>query len=121
DRAVGSITACIPLTNLESVKQKLMTTFQREQSDEDISLKRILTENIKSVSVDFRAELGRTILPAGDILSLDVGDIIQLDKRKDEMLPAFVGGIRKYMGSPGIHRGNKAFLIKRKVFDRERD
>jgi hypothetical protein len=37
------------------------------------------------------------------------------------MLPAFVGGVRKYMGSPGIHRGNKAFLIKRKVFDQEKD
>jgi len=121
DRAVGSITSCIPVTNLESVKQKLMTTFQREQSDEDISLKRILTENIKNVSVEFRAVLGKTLLPAGDILSLEVGDIIQLDKRKDEMLPAFVSGVRKYMGSPGIHRGNKAFLIKRKVFDREKD
>lgn len=121
DRAVGSITACIPLTNLESVKMKLMTTFQREQSEEDISLKRILTENIKNVVTRLRVELGKTHIPAGDILSLEVGDIIQLDKRKDELLPAFVEDIRKYMGSPGIHRGNKAFLIKRKVFDQEKD
>lgn len=121
DRAVGSITACIPLTNLESVKMKLMTTFQREQSEEDISLKRILTENIKNVVTQLRVELGKTHIPAGDILSLEVGDIIQLDKRKDELLPAFVEDIRKYMGSPGIHRGNKAFQIKRKVFDPEKD
>ncbi len=121
DRAVGSITSCIPVTNLESVKQKLMTTFMREQSEEDISLKRILTDNIRNVPLEMKVELGRTQLPAGDILSLEVGDIIQLDKRKDEMLPAFVAGTRKYMGSPGIHRGNKAFLIKRKVFVQERD
>ncbi len=121
DRAVGSITACIPLTNLESVKQKLMTTFQREQSDEDISLRRVLTDNIKNVSADLRVELGNTSLPAGDILGLEEGDIIQLDKRKDELLPGFISGVRKYMGSPGIHRGNKAFLIKRKVFDQEKD
>ncbi len=121
DRAVGSITSCIPLTNLESVKQKLMSTFQREQSDEDISLKRILTENIKNVSAELNVELGKTILSAGDILNLEIGDIIQLDKRKDEMLPAFIAGVRKYMGSPGIHRGNKAFLIKRKIFDQERE
>ena len=121
DRAVGSITSCIPVTNLESVKQKLMTTFTREQSDEDISLKRILTENIKHVAADFTVEMGKTQIPAGDILSLEVGDIIQLDKRKDEMMPAFISGVRKYMGSPGIHRGNKAFLIKRKVFDQEKD
>ncbi|MCB2182891.1 MAG: flagellar motor switch protein FliM [Desulfobulbaceae bacterium] len=121
DRAVGSITSCIPLTNLESVKQKLMTTFTREQSEEDISLKRILTENIKNVPGLLKVELGNTQIAAGDILNLEVGDIIQLDKRKDELMPAFIQGVRKYMGSPGIHRNNKAFLIKRKVFDQEKD
>lgn len=121
DRAVGSITSCIPLTNLESVKQKLMTTFTKEQSDEDISLQQILRENIRNVPVDLKVELGHTIISAGDILNLEKGDIIQLDKRKEELMPAFISGVRKYMGSPGIHRGNKAFLIKRKVFDQEKD
>ena len=34
DRAVGSITSCIPLSNLESVKHKLVSTFQREKGEE---------------------------------------------------------------------------------------
>ncbi|MFH7321354.1 flagellar motor switch protein FliM, partial [Desulfurivibrio sp. D14AmB] len=45
DRAAGSITTCIPLANLESVKSKLMTTFQRDQSEEDISIQRTIIEN----------------------------------------------------------------------------
>ena len=121
DRAVGSITTCIPITNLESVKKKLMTTFQREKSEEDIILQRILQENVKNVPTEIRVELGKAAIPAGDILALDVGDIIQLDKRKDDLLPGYIAGVRKYMGTPGIHRGNKAFLIKKKVLDQERD
>jgi len=121
DRAVGSITTCIPLTNLESVKKKLMTTFQRDKSEEDIILQRVLQENIKNVHADLRVELGHASIPAGDILALEVGDIIKLDKRKDDLLPAFVGGVRKYMGTPGLHRGNKAFLVKKRVVDQERD
>ncbi len=121
DKAVGSITSCIPLSNLESVKQKLMTAFTKDQSEEDMILKQILTENIKNIPVDIKVNLGQTTLAAGDILSLEKGDIIQLDKRKDELMPCFISGVRKYMGSPGIHRGNKAFLIKRKVFDQEKD
>ncbi|MDA8165314.1 MAG: flagellar motor switch protein FliM [Desulfobacteraceae bacterium] len=121
DRPIGSITTCIPLANLESVKKKLMGTFQREQSDEDLIQHRILTENIKNVPVDFRIQLGTAHIPAGDVLELDKGDIIQLDRRKDDLLPAFVAGVRKFMGTPGIHRGNKAFLIKRKVLNPERD
>ncbi|MFW8600765.1 flagellar motor switch protein FliM [Desulfobacterota bacterium M19] len=121
DRAVGSITSCIPLSNLESVKSKLMTSFQREKSEEDLLLANTLQENIKNIPVSFRAELGSVMIPAGDIIELVKGDIIQLDRRRDDLLPAFVSGVRKYMGTPGVHRGNKAFLIKRKVYDQERD
>jgi len=121
DRAVGSITTCIPLANLESVKAKLMTTFQREQSEEDLQIKRIITENIKNVPAEIRVELGKATVTAGDILGLGVGDIIQLERRTDEPLPVFVNDVRKYMATPGIHRGNNAILIKKKVLDPEKD
>ncbi|MGV1099944.1 flagellar motor switch protein FliM [Thiovibrio sp. JS02] len=121
DRAVGSITVCIPMNNLESVKGKLLTTFQREQSDEDIIIKRILTENIKNVPVQVRVELGKASVTAGDVMELEAGDIIQLERRTDALLPVFVQGERKYMGTPGVHRGNNALLIKKKVLDPERD
>ena len=118
---MGSITVCIPMNNLESVKAKLLTTFQREQSEEDISIRRVLTENIKNVDVDVRVDLGKAFIPAGDIMELQVGDIIQLERRTTELLPAFVAGERKYMGTPGIHRGNNALLVKKKVLDPERE
>jgi len=121
DRAVGSITSCIPLSNLESVKAKLTTSFQREQSEEDLLLEKTLMENIKNVPVSLKVELGSALIPAGDIIELAKGDIIQLDRRKDDFLPAYLAGVRKYMGTPGIHRGNNAFMIKKKVLDQERD
>ena len=121
DRAVGSITVCIPMSNLESVKGKLLTTFQREQSDEDISIKRVLSENIKNIPVEFVVELGHATISAGDVMELVVGDIIQLERRTDDLLPGFVAGQRKYMGTPGVHRGNNALLIKKKVLDPNRE
>lgn len=121
DRAVGSITVCIPMNNLDSVKAKLLTSFQREQSDEDISIKRILTENIKNVPVLCKVELGKATITAGEVMELEAGDIIQLERRTDEELPLRVAGERKYMGTPGIHRGNNALLIKKKVFDPNRE
>ncbi len=121
DRAVGSITICIPMNNLESVKGRLLTTYQPEQSDEDINIKRVLSENIKNIPVDFVVELGRATISAGDVMELVVGDIIQLERRTDDILPAFVAGERKYMGTPGIHRGNNALLIKKKVLDPNRE
>ncbi|MDA8417733.1 MAG: FliM/FliN family flagellar motor switch protein, partial [Desulfobacteraceae bacterium] len=106
---------------LESVKNKLTTAFQRELSEEDILLAKTLTESIKNVPIELKIELGRAMIPAGDIIELQKGDIIQLDRRKDDLLPGYLAGVRKFMGTPGIRRGSKAFLIKRKVFDRERE
>jgi flagellar motor switch protein FliM len=121
DRPLGSITTCIPLSNLELVKKKLMGAFQREQNDEDLIQQRLLTDNLMTVPVDVKVELGKAHIPARDILNLEQGDTIQLDQRKDDLLPAYVAGVRKYMGTPGIHRGNKAFLIKRRVLNQEMD
>jgi flagellar motor switch protein FliM len=121
DRSIGSITTCVPLANLESVKKKLLGTFQREQSEEDLVQQRNLTQNIKNVPVEVKVELGKAHIPAGDILELETGDIIQLDRRKDDLLPAYVAGIRKYMGTPGIYRGNKALRVQRMVHNPERD
>lgn len=121
DRPIGGITTCIPLANLESVKHKLMSTFQRDKSEEDLQIQLTLTENIKNLPVDLVVQLGTTTVTAADVIELGVGDILQLDQRREELLPLFVAGVRKYMGSPGLHRGNKSLLIKRKVLDQERD
>ncbi|ADH86407.1 flagellar motor switch protein FliM [Desulfurivibrio alkaliphilus] len=121
DRAVGSITTCIPMSNLESVRNRLMTTFQREQSEEDIAIQRTITENIKNAEVEFKVELGRTTVPAREIINLQVGDTLTLDRRTDEQLPVFVASKRKYMATPGVHRKNNAVLIKKKVLDPNRD
>ncbi|MFH7321222.1 FliM/FliN family flagellar motor switch protein, partial [Desulfurivibrio sp. D14AmB] len=78
-------------------------------------------ENIKNVEVDIRVELGKTKVPAAEIINLAVGDTIQLERRTSEQLPVFVSGTRKYMATPGVHRGNNAVLIKKKVLDPNRD
>ncbi len=121
DRPIGSIATCIPMSNLESVKQKLFSTFQREKSEEDIITQQVLVENINSYGIDMSIELGSATLNAGEIMGLGVGDILQLDQRTDELLPAYAAGRKKYLGTPGIHRGNKAYLIKRKVLNPEKD
>lgn len=121
DRAIGSITTCIPLSNLDSIKSKLTTSFQREQSEEDILVRNRVVDNIKDVAVDFKVQLGTVSLNVADIMALEKGDLVQLDQRRDSFLPAFIEEERKFMGSPGLHRGNLAYLIKKRVLDPVKD
>jgi len=120
DRATGSITICTPFNNIESIKHKL-TSFQQDQSEEDINLRRQLTSSLKSLRLQVKVDLGNTLLTAGKIISLKKGDIIQLDQRKDELLPVYIAGKNKFKGSPGINRGNKAILLKKKINDHDQE
>lgn len=120
DRTTGSITICTPLNNIESIKHKL-TSFQQDQGEEDTNLRRQLTTDLKKLSLEIKVNLGNTHLSAGKIISLKKGDIIQLDQRKNELLPVYIAGKNKFMGSPGINRGNKAILLKRKINDQEQE
>ncbi|MFP3983036.1 MAG: flagellar motor switch protein FliM [Desulfurivibrionaceae bacterium] len=117
DQASGSITTCIPLNNLESVKQKLMTSVQREQSEEDIRLQQTIKENVRNLPLEIKVELGKSTLSIGNILNLTEGDIIQLDKRQDENLPVYLENRKKFTGTPGNYRGNKAIRIQHKILD----
>jgi flagellar motor switch protein FliM len=115
DLPVGSLFTCVPLTNLEPVRKKLMIGRQPEAQEKNPLHRRLISENILDVPIDLTVELGRARLPAGAILSLDQGDLIQLNSRPGDLLPAYVAGVPKYRGAPGRCRGNMAFCVKEKA------
>lgn len=114
-RPIGSVTICIPLANLESVREKLLSSFQSDVSEEDLKIKRIVKETIRNARANFKVELGTTKMKARDILSLKKGDIVQLDQRSDEPLTCYVEGEPKFLGMPGIRKGNNSLLVRERI------
>ena len=68
--------------------------------------------------VDINVELGRTVIKARDLVQLKTGDVIRLDKYVSEPVEVKVEGIRKFMGMPGIFKGNKAIRVVTRVQER---
>jgi flagellar motor switch protein FliM len=46
-----------------------------------------------------------------ELLNLAVGDVIKLDTYSRDQLRVKVGGITKFMGYPGLYKGNQALQI----------
>jgi flagellar motor switch protein FliM len=59
------------------------------------------TEAVGATTVELRAELGRTRLGLGDLLSLAVGDVIPLQRRPSEPLPVYVGAQPRFKAQAG--------------------
>jgi flagellar motor switch protein FliM len=66
---------------------------------------------LDDTSVEVVAELGRTVQSVSDLLNLQVADILKLNSGPDDLITLSIGSVPKYMGFPGVAKGNRAVEI----------
>jgi flagellar motor switch protein FliM len=115
EHAAGTITVCIPYSTVEPIRSKLYAGFQSDQLEVDHEWMRRFREQLKEAEVEFTVELGKARLDSGELLKLQAGDVLQLDKDVNEPLVAMVEGVPKFLGRAGVHRGAKAFRVMGQV------
>lgn len=74
-----------------------------------------LQRHLEETPVTLRVVLGRSCLTLQEILSLEPGDVLQLDQRVDEPLPVEVGESTFFLGRPGEASGRLAVQLERWV------
>ncbi|WP_409253709.1 flagellar motor switch protein FliM [Bacillus sp. SCS-153A] len=99
----GMINICIPHVVLEPIIPKLSVSYwmQSKHKDKDPKDTENLEKRIKTAQVPIVAELGDSDITIDDFLMLDIGDVIQLNKRIDSPLTVKVGEIPKFTAQPG--------------------
>ncbi len=107
----GMIKFCIPFSNLEPIKDKLMGDSFLEESKKDPFWDKSLRKEIQSVPVEMKAVLGKTELKGKELLTLSLGDIIPLNKFAADDLQIYVEGVPKFKGQPGTFHGNNSIQI----------
>ncbi len=60
-------------------------------------------------------ELGSAKVLSRDFINMNIGDVIALDNDVDDEMAISVGGITKFMGVPGVVKGNKAVKLTRVI------
>jgi flagellar motor switch protein FliM len=106
----GSISICIPLSVLQPIKAKLQSTFQADEV-EDPAWRDRLVRNLRTTELNVNVPLGNASISGAELLDLTVGDIIQLDTAVDGVLPVLIQGQRKFLGHPGLSKGQRAVRV----------
>lgn len=102
--AVGSMNMCIPLIFLNPILDQIsqQTRFIRRMSTEVAEQTRArIFKAIRSAIVPLDVILGKARLNVSDLMKLQVGDILQLDTNKDQLLQVEVGGVDRFRARPG--------------------
>ena len=84
-----------------------MDTDKKEREPEVIAR---LERNIHKAEVPVICELGSSDIAIQDFLSLDIGDVIELNQGIDQALIIKVGNIPKFIGQPG--KMNKKMAVQ---------
>jgi len=117
ENSTGKTTLCIPYASLAPLKDKLQGGVQSEQLERDNLWAEGFRRQLLKAPVEVMVRLGNAEVTGKELLNLNVGDVIQLDTFSKGELRLDIGGITKFMGYPGLYKGNQALQISR-IFER---
>lgn len=116
EKASGTITLVIPYSAIEPIKQKLSSGFQVEADQTDKRIwSKIISEQLKDVSVDIKVNLGESTFSIKDLMELKVGDILPLNQDASKEIDVLVEGVKKFKGFYGSSHGSVAMKITEKI------
>lgn len=114
----GKILFCYSLSSLQPIKEKLYSPYQIEEVV-DTKWKKALEETIFDSEVLLRAILGKTQITIGDLLNLEVGDVVVLDRKADELVEVLIEGCPKILGRLGVYRRHLALKVEEFLIPKE--
>src|SRR5690606_3980113 len=102
--ARGSIRICFPFILLEPILPRLSAQhwFAREArlaSEEETGR---MAGRLQSVTVPVSVELGAMEITLDEVVALQAGDLLLLDRRKGEQHNVYVNGRLKFRGKVGV-------------------
>jgi len=115
EHVVGLMTICYPLMALEPVLKHMelqrsssrVKPWKKERGEDP------LQREMHGVDVEVVAELGRSEVSVKEVLDLQEGDVLRLDRHVEEEVAITVGGTEKLWGRPGERRKQRAIMITR--------
>ena len=117
ENASGTISLVIPYSTIEPIKNKLNASFQTELDRVDKEWTAKMEEHLRNTDINVRVNLGSAAITVGDLVNLNIGDIIPLAQDADGELPVLVEGVPKFKCFLGVSRGNRAVQVTRFVED----
>jgi len=100
-----------PYSMLEPIKEKLYSGLVSDQLEQDGSWNNKFRDLIHECELPIAVKLGSTTVTVQDVLNFAPGDVVMLDQRPGDPLECYVEDYLKFLGSPGVFKGNHACRV----------
>ena len=113
ENASGTIAIVMPYATIEPIKSKLNSYYQTESGSADRDWVEKVQSHLSSATAEVVVKLGAAEISVGDLVNLNVGDVIPLSQDADGELTVLVEGVPKFKCLFGVSRGNRAVQVTR--------
>jgi flagellar motor switch protein FliM len=113
----GTIHFCIPYATLEPIRDVLYSTIQGDAAEPDRRWVNLMKQQIQSAHVELIAELAQAPATVEQLLSLKVGDFIELDLQ--QAIQAKVVGVPVFDCHYGTSNGKYALKVNQLLTNAE--
>ncbi|ARU31672.1 flagellar motor switch protein FliM [Sulfuriferula sp. AH1] len=109
----GEIHCCMPYSMIEPIRDLLSSSLQGETLDVDKRWTRLMTQQIQTAEVEIVANMGSANSTLGDVLNMQVGDVIPLNI--PELIHATVDQVPVMECSYGTLNGQYALRVEKLI------
>jgi len=109
----GSLHICIPYATLEPIRDVLYSSVQGDAIEVDRRWIKVLSHEIQAAELTMVAELARTDATVEQLLAMQVGDFIELDRHPT--IRAHIEGVPVFECQYGTHKGKYALRVQRSL------
>ncbi len=119
EAASGTIMIVVPYSTIEPIKQKLSSSYQTDNDMVDSIWTTALNKHIMEADANIVVKLGETEMTIGELLTLELGDIIPLKQEASGAVSLEIQGVEKMKCLMGNYKGSRAVQITdiNKLFD----
>ncbi len=111
EAASGTIMIVVPYSTIEPIKQKLSSSFQTDNDMADSIWTQAMNTHIRDVEASLAVKLGEAEITVGDLINLEIGDIIPLGQDASSDVSVLIEGVEKMKCLIGVHKGNRAIQV----------
>jgi flagellar motor switch protein FliM len=109
----GFINICFPSSTLESINDKLYMRIWSQSAVKSEKNKEDIKNLLLTSSLNISAILGNSVLTLGQMLKMQIGDVIRLDSFYEEPLEVKVQGETIFLGKVGTNKGYYSMKIEK--------
>ncbi len=111
----GNMSICIPAINLEEIIKKMnarsIKSDKKLDGLKDSERRDIIFRSVKDSNLELTAVLGEAELTLSDVINLQVGDIVMIDKSISDFIDFKVGSKTWFKGKMGNYKKRKAVQL----------